>query len=102
MGLEASLGDHPGLSRSTIARRDGLEDMRNASPRDMAAVVMDTRIDAVLVMLREREATPVALAEKVAYHCALGCRSGFFPGSGVIIEPCNCHIHLQLPYTLAM
>lgn len=61
----------------------------------MSAVVMDSRFDAVLVMLHELEATPVALAAAITYHCALGYQSEFFPDTGVIIEPCDCREHLR-------
>ena len=61
---------------------------------DWATVVMNARIDAVLEVLRELEASAVAPAVKVTSLCVGAYQSGIPPGVDVMSYSCSCRMHV--------
>lgn len=71
-----------------------MEDAHNPGPRKVVTVVMDARIDSVLVRLKELEDVAAAPAIAAASFCAASCQN--FPplGAGMIVGPCEYRVHL--------
>lgn len=61
----------------------------------MAIVVTGARIDALLAILCELEATALACAVATTSLYAADCRDELPPGACVTIDPCGCLMYLS-------